>query len=77
MISSSDQISQWFTDRGFHLTYQSTAIRLLVHPELPGVEVRVGTVYVVVERDGREVFRSLTRAFDPNGSISKVFPGLP
>lgn len=76
MISSADQIYRWFAGHGFHVTYESTAVRLLAHPELPGVEVRIGTVYVVVERDGAEVFRSPTREFDPAEVSGTVLPGL-
>ena len=74
--SSTDQIYQWFIDRGFHHTYRSTAIRLLAHPDLPGVEVRIGTVYVVVERDDREIYRILAREFDPTDLSAHVFPDV-
>ncbi len=73
MQSQADQIYQWFVDQGFHLTYRSTAIRLLAHAELPGVEVRIGTGWVVVERDGAEVYRSLIREFDGNEVHERVF----
>lgn len=42
---------------GFRVAHQSTALTFLVHPECPGVLVRIGTVFVVVERDQREVAR--------------------
>ncbi len=47
----------------------------MAHQELPGVEVRIGTVYVVVERDGKEIYRSLVREFDPSDVAAHVFSG--
>jgi hypothetical protein len=44
----------------------------LAHQELPGVEVRIGTVYVVVERDGQQVYRSLAREFDPDEAAKRL-----
>ncbi len=71
----SDRAYKWFAEKGFHLIYRSTAIRLLAHQELPGVEVRIGTGYVVIERDRKEVYRSLVREFDPNDVAARVFSG--
>ncbi len=71
---TTEQISNWFLDQGFHLTYRSTAIRLLAHPDLPGVEARIGTGYVVVDRDGQEIFRELIREFESDDLIARVFP---
>ena len=45
----------------------------MAHQELPGVEVRIGTVYVVVERDGKEIYKSLLREFDPDDVNARVF----
>lgn len=73
MESNSDRVYRWFVDHGFHLIYRSTAIRLMAHQELPGVEVRIGTVYVVVERDGKEIYKSLLREFDPDDVNARVF----
>lgn len=72
MTFKTDQIYQWFVEQGFHLTYRSTAIRLLAHKELPGVEVRIGTGYVVVDRDGHEEYRVLVREFDPAAVPERV-----
>lgn len=72
MESKSDNIYCWFVSRGFHQVYRSTAVRLLAHQGLPGIEVRIGTVYVVVERDGREVYRSALRRFDPGEVEARV-----
>ncbi len=74
MTRSTEQISSWFVEQGFHLTYRSTAIRLLAHPDLPGVEARIGTGYVVVERDGQEIFRELIREFEPDELLARVLP---
>jgi hypothetical protein len=58
-------IAQWFLSQGFRIVYASSAVCLLAHAELPGVEVRIGTVYCVVERDGVEIYRTQHRDFDP------------
>ncbi len=71
----SDLAYKWFAEHGFHQIYRSTAIRLMAHQELPGVEVRIGTGYVVVERDGKEVYRSLIRDFDQEDLAARVFRG--
>ena len=63
----------WFQEQGFQLTYQSTAVFLLAHPELPGVEVRIGTVYGVVERDGHEIYRAQHGDFDPAIAHDRMF----
>lgn len=73
-MHTTEQISNWFVDQGFHLTYRSTAIQIFAHPNLPGVEARIGTGYVVVERDGHEIFRALIRQFDPDVLITRIFP---
>jgi hypothetical protein len=66
-------IFNWFREQNFQLTYRSTAIYLLAHPELPGVEVRIGTVYTVVERDGHEIYRTLHREFDQAIAHDRIF----
>ncbi|HEX3723219.1 MAG TPA: hypothetical protein VHV31_10530 [Nitrolancea sp.] len=67
------KIYDWLIEQNFQLTYQSSAVYLLVHPELPGIEVRIGTVYAVVERDGREIYRTLHRDFDPALAYERLF----
>ncbi len=53
-----------FRVRGFRPAYESSAIAILAHPDYPGTEVRVGTVYVVLERDGQEIYRARHDEFD-------------
>ncbi len=69
---STDAAARAFLARGFHIVYQSTAIRLLTHPEHPGVEVRIGTNYVVIERDGREIYRSLLADFRIEEALARL-----
>jgi len=66
-------IFDWFRSQGFQLTYQSTAVYLLAHFEQPGVEVRIGTVYTVVERDGHEIYRTQHLEFDPVVAHDRIF----
>jgi len=66
-------IYDWFVQQNFQVVYRSTAIVLLAHQALPGVEVRIGTVYVVVERDGREIYRALHREFVPELAHERLF----
>jgi len=68
----SDDVARQLTGRGFHLTYRSTAVRILAHPDLPGVEVRLGTVYVVADRDGREVYRAPASRFDLDTAVARM-----
>lgn len=63
MDATTDPVTRWFIEQGFHLAYQTTAVTLLVHPDHPGLEVRIGTVLAIIERDGREIFRSPVREF--------------
>jgi Holliday junction resolvase len=42
---------------GFQVARRTAAVVFLVHPAYPGLLVRVGTVYLVAERDGRELVR--------------------
>jgi len=60
-------IVQRLRAHGFQPYYETTAISLLTHPELPGLEVRIGTTMVTFERDGREVYRAPLARFDPGG----------
>ena len=64
MAASESVILQELTHYGFRPAYRSSAVTLLVHPEQPGLEVRVGTTHVVIERDGQEIYRSLHSGFD-------------
>ena len=77
MESTIQQIHTWFVKHDFHVTYQSTALYLLAHHEVPGIEVRIGTAYTVVERDGYEVYRTLHRDFDPVIAMERTFGSLP
>lgn len=64
MAAAVDDIAARLTEHGFRVVYRSAALWLLAHPDLPGVEVRLGTIYLVMERDGREVLRMRLDAFD-------------
>lgn len=62
-VSESDIIRE-LTSHGFRPSYRSSAVTMLVHPEQPGLEARVGTTQVVIERDGREIYRVSHTGFD-------------
>ncbi len=64
MDGTHEEIVQAFRVRGFRPAYESSAIAILTHPDCPGTEVRVGTVYVVLERDGQEIYRTRHDEFD-------------
>lgn len=49
---------------GFRPVYRSSAVTVLVHPEQPGLEARVGTTQSVIEREGREIYRAPHGDFD-------------
>ncbi|HET9016271.1 MAG TPA: hypothetical protein VFN57_11785 [Thermomicrobiaceae bacterium] len=72
MSAPSDDVARQLVARGFHVTYRSTAIRILAHPDLPGVAVRLGTVSLVVERDGHEVYRAPLARFDLDAALSRI-----
>lgn len=57
---------------GFVRSYDTIAVHLLVHPDLPGLEVRVGTIYVVAERDGQEVYRELLAQVDTGRLLARL-----
>ena len=65
-------VIQQLIDRGFRVSYRSTAVTLLVHPDLPGLEVRIGTVAVVAERDGIEVYRRPLASFSLNDLLARA-----
>ena len=78
MPASSDNVARQLTARGFHPIYHTIAVRIFVHPDRPGVEVRLGTVYVVVDRDGREVYRAPLARFDLDTAIARMAaPAIP
>lgn len=64
MAASESKILDELIRHGFRPVYQSMAVTLFVHPELPGVEARVGTTHVVVEFAGRDVYQSSHASFD-------------
>ncbi|MBX6754305.1 MAG: hypothetical protein IRY86_08740 [Thermorudis peleae] len=49
---------------GFRRGYGSSALVSLVHPDLPGLEVWIGTRDIRAERDGRELYRAALDRFD-------------
>jgi hypothetical protein len=48
----------------FRRGYGSSALVSLVHPDLPGLEVWIGTRDVRAERDGRELYHVAIDRFD-------------
>lgn len=57
---------------GFRTAYRSTAVTVLVHAEQPGLEVRLGTTQVVIERDGREIYRASHSRFDIERAMAAI-----
>ncbi len=74
---TTEPIIEWFRNQGFRIVYVSSAVCLLAHTDLPGLEARIGTVYSVVERDGVEIFRTQHRDFDPEHAHDRIFGGKP
>jgi hypothetical protein len=73
-----DDIRRQLEEYGFRTVYESTAVAILSHPERPGLDVRVGTSYVVANRNGKELYRSQRRAFDLRDCLRKLgFRDLP
>ncbi len=70
MAFSESEILNALTEYGFRPAYRSSAVTVLVHPEQPGLEVRVGTTQAVIERDGREIYRASHREFDINRALT-------
>lgn len=64
MVTLADQIVRQLRQHGFQQGYATTAVQLLSHPDRPGLEVRLGTVYLVIEQDGRELYRMRLDQFD-------------
>ncbi|HEX7102954.1 MAG TPA: hypothetical protein VF201_09960 [Nitrolancea sp.] len=77
MDESIEPIVEWFRSQGFRIVYVTSAVCLLAHAELPGVEARIGTVYSVVERDGEEIYRMAHRDFDRAAAHERIFGGQP
>jgi|DewCreStandDraft_1066081.scaffolds.fasta_scaffold18210_2 hypothetical protein len=72
MDGTHEDIVQAFRSRGFRPAYETSAITILTHPDHPGVEVRVGTVYVVIERDRREIYRIHHDRFDMAEALRRL-----
>lgn len=45
-------------EHGFRPRYETAALSLLEHPDHPGYLIRLGVTRVVVEHQGREVYRA-------------------
>ena len=45
-------------EAGFRIHHRSTAVILLGHPDYPGIEARIGTVYLVLARDDQDLYRA-------------------
>lgn len=63
-MTSSDPVIDQLERAGFRVTRRTSALTFLVHPAYPGLQLRVGTVYVVAERDEREIARQRRDALD-------------
>ena len=72
MRSRHDHIVSQLCEAGFLVTYHSTAVTLLYHPGYPGLEARIGTVSVALERDGREIYRASLDTFDLSEAVSSL-----
>lgn len=72
MADHGERIRRELIARGFRTGYQTTAIHLLSHPALPGLEVRIGTTTIVFHRDGRDLYRSLLREFDLTAALARI-----
>lgn len=48
---------------GFRIARQTSSLVFLVHPDHPGLLIRVGTVYLVAERAGQEIARQRLDSF--------------
>ncbi|ACZ39608.1 hypothetical protein [Sphaerobacter thermophilus] len=72
MAGSTAAIVQRLRALGFQTYYETTAIYLLTHPDLPGLEVRIGTTIVTFERDGREVYRAPIARFDLETALARA-----
>jgi hypothetical protein len=64
MREKREEIVEAFRTQGFRLACQSSALAFLIHPAHPGVEVRIGTRFVVIECDGKELYRAGHQEFD-------------
>ncbi len=60
------------TRHGFRTAYRSSAVTLLVHAEQPGLEARLGTTHVVIEQDGREIYRASHTGFDIERAMAAI-----
>jgi len=67
-----EAIIETLRSRGFHLASQTSALAFLTHPDHPGVEVRIGTVFVVIERDGVELYRVRHQEFDVTTALRRL-----
>ena len=70
--SSQEELVRQLQDAGFRVDYRSTAVIRLVHHAYPGVEVRLGTVYLVVARDAREIYRAPLRSASVSEALRRL-----
>ncbi len=57
---------------GFRVVRRTSALMFLAHPEYPGLLIRVGTVFVVVERNGVEYGRQRLEKLDVETLLGRV-----
>lgn len=57
---------------GFRVARRTSALTFLVHPAYPGLQLRVGTVYVVAERDEGEIACQRLDALDVEALLAVI-----
>ena len=71
MISPNSVLDQ-LERAGFRVARRTSALLFLVHPAYPGLQLRVGTVYLVAERNGREIARQRLDALDVEALLADI-----
>jgi hypothetical protein len=67
-----DSVVKELEQRGCEVVRRTSALVFLVHPESPGIMVRVGTVYVVAETSEAEIVRQRLDRFDAASFVSQL-----
>ena len=67
-----ENVVRALVQRGYEVVRRTSALVFLVHPESPGIMVRVGTVYVVAETSEAEIVRQRLDRFDAASFVSQL-----
>ncbi|HET7034858.1 MAG TPA: hypothetical protein VFI42_04185 [Thermomicrobiaceae bacterium] len=67
-----ERLVRGLQEAGFRVHHRSTAVILLGHPDYPGIEARIGTVYLVLARDEREFYRAPLAAADVAEALRRL-----